>query len=210
MLCTSRQAGKSTVTSVVAVHTAISKPGALVLLIAPSMRQSVELYNKVVQVHSSTRGLPPLRYETRTGCEYETGSRIIALPGKPETIRGFSAVDLIIVDEAAFVQDQLVAGVRPMLAVSQGRMMMISTPFGRRGTFFETWRNDNGWRKIKVTADMVPRIDPAFLEEERIALGDAVFSQEYDAEFLSAETSLFNYDVIQAALDAGAEIERWF
>src|SRR3954453_23162463 len=47
LLLASRQSGKSTATSLLALHTALYRPGALVLLIAPTFRQSSELYRKV-------------------------------------------------------------------------------------------------------------------------------------------------------------------
>ena len=40
ILCCSRQAGKSTVSSVLAIHTALYRPGSLVVMVSPSQRQS--------------------------------------------------------------------------------------------------------------------------------------------------------------------------
>jgi hypothetical protein len=60
------------------------------------------------------------------------GSRIISLPGDEETIRGYSGVRRLIVDEASRVLDPLYFAIRPMRApmraVSQGRMICLSTP----------------------------------------------------------------------------------
>jgi hypothetical protein len=60
-----------------------------------------------------------------------------ALPGTQKSIRGFSGAALLIVDEAARVDDALYYAVKPMLAVSGGSLLMLSTPYGRRGVFFE-------------------------------------------------------------------------
>ena len=46
------------------------------------------------------------------------GSRIIALPGTEKTIRGYAAADLVVIDEAARVEDDLLTAVRPMLAAA--------------------------------------------------------------------------------------------
>jgi hypothetical protein len=75
------------------------------------------------------------------------GSRIEALPGTERTVRGFSGASLLIVDEAARVDDGLVYSVRPMLAVSGGSLMMLSTPFGRRGVFYREWTEGEGWER---------------------------------------------------------------
>ena len=74
--------------------------------------------------------------ESRLSIELETGSRIVSLPGREATIRGFSGVHLLVVDEAARVADELYQAVRPMLAVSGGRIVLLGTPFGKRGFFF--------------------------------------------------------------------------
>jgi hypothetical protein len=66
-------------------------------------------------------------------------SKIVALPCKEETIRGYSSVGLLIIDEAARVPDELYHGVRPMLEASDGRIICLSTPFGRVGLFYDAW-----------------------------------------------------------------------
>ena len=129
------------------------------------------------------------------------GSRVVSLPGSSETVRGFSAPRLVIEDEAAFVEDGVYGAVRPMLAVSGGRLILMSTPYGKRGHFFEAWK-DGGpdWLKIEVTALQCPRISEAFLEKERREIGDLWFRQEYGCEFLETVDQVFRYDDIQRAL----------
>jgi hypothetical protein len=131
--CT-RQAGKSTCTAALALHQALYQPGPLVLLLAPALRQSQELFRKVKHF-ASALDLPneAIEGETSLRIELVNGGRIETLPGKEGTIRGFSAVSLLIVDEAARVADELYRAIRPMLAVSGGRVVLLSSPFGRRG-----------------------------------------------------------------------------
>jgi len=130
------------------------------------------------------------------------GSRIVSLPGNEETIRGFSNVSLIIEDEAARVDDNLYRAIRPMLAISGGQLILMSTPFGRRGHFFEEWENGGPvWYRIKILATECPRITPAFLEQERNSLGRWWFEQEYMCKFEEAEDQVFKYDEVMEALD---------
>src|SRR5215210_542190 len=136
LLC-SRQSGKSTVTSILATHRAVSVPGSLVLLLAPALRQSQELFRKVKGVYGALGDPVPAVVENALSLELSNGSRIVTLPGKEATIRGFSAPDLVIEDEASRVSDELHQAIRPMLAVSQGRLVLLSSPFGRRGHFYE-------------------------------------------------------------------------
>src|ERR1700733_2972643 len=48
LLNCSRQSGKSRTVAALAVHTAVFQPGSLTLLLSPSLRQSVELFRKVL------------------------------------------------------------------------------------------------------------------------------------------------------------------
>jgi hypothetical protein len=199
LLC-SRQAGKSTSTAALAIHTALYDPGSLTLLFAPSMRQSQELFRKVSEFYSTIDPMP-LEQESMSRLELPNGSRVVSLPATPESIRGYSAPKLIIVDEAAFVEDGLYQAVRPMLAVSNGRLIGMSSAHGKRGWFYQAW-TDGGphWERIMVTAYDCPRITSEFLERERAAMPDAQFRQEYLCEFVDTNDAVFPSDLIRSAL----------
>jgi len=201
IMCCSRQSGKSTITSIVAAHQAVAVPNSLTLIVSPSLRQSGELYAKVRSVLVALgTAIPPATQETATTLRLANGSRVVSLPGSEKTIRGFSAPDLVIEDESARVDDETHQALRPMLAVSAGRMILLSTPFGRRGHFFETWSAGGpSWERVRITADDVPRIDPAWLEQERAAIGSWWFEQEFLCVFKDATDAYFRSEDIDAA-----------
>jgi hypothetical protein len=201
LLC-SRQAGKSTCTAALATHTAVYEPGSLTLLFAPSQRQSIELFRKVTDFYSTIDPMP-LEQESMSRLELPNGSRVVSLPATPESIRGYSAPKLIIVDEAAFVDDGLYQAVRPMLAVSNGRLIGMSSAHGKRGWLYQAW-TDGGpyWERIMVTAYDCPRITPAFLERERAAMPDAQFRQEYLCEFVDTNDAVFPSSLVRSALSS--------
>lgn len=202
LLC-SRQAGKSTVSAHLATHEANYGPPAPILLLSPSLRQSQELFRTVKSgMMASGDVLSPIRQESALSLELERGSRVICLPGHEATVRGFAGVRLLVVDEASRVDDSLYQAIRPMLAVSRGRIILLSTPFGRRGFFHHEWvEGGPDWKRVKVTAHDVPRIDPAWLEAERGRIGDWWFSQEYLCEFVDTQDVVFRYEDVQRALD---------
>ena len=81
-------------------------------------------------------------------------------------------ISILVIDEAARVPDELYRAVRPMMAVWQGRLICLSTPYGRRGFFHDCWANGgDDWARIEVPAERVGRITQAFLEQERRAHG---------------------------------------
>ena len=205
LLC-SRQAGKSTVAGALALNTALLKPKSLVLLLSPSLRQSGELFRKVMDLFF--RLVRPLGVvaENALQIEFTNGSRIVSLPAVEGTIRGFSGVAMLIIDEASRVKDALYYAVRPMLAVSQGRLIALSTPFGKRGWYHEEWSGNGDWERVKVAAENCPRITPAFLAEERSSLGERWFQQEYRCSFEDSVGSVFSHEDIMAAFSSDVEV----
>ena len=191
LLNCSRQSGKSTTVATLAVHTAFYDPGYPILLLSPGLRQSQELFRKCLYVYRALGRPFPAEAETALQLELENGSRIISLPGTEATVRSFSGVKLLIIDEAARVEDALYMAVRPMLAVSGGRLVQLSSPFGTRGFFWEAWKQRERWDYYEVPATECPRISPEFLEEERETMGDWWFQQEYMCKFLDALTAAF-------------------
>ena len=196
-----RQVGKSTTAGAMGLHMALFRPGALVLLLSPSQRQSGELFRRVNDAYRAIGKPVPVKAESALRVEFANGSRIVSLPSGEATVRGFSGVDLLVIDEASRVPDDLYRAVRPMLAVSGGRLIALSTPFGRRGWFHQEWTEGKGWQRIKVTATECPRISSEFLEQEKASLGDWWYRQEYQCEFTDTDQSIFSYDLVHQALD---------
>ncbi len=206
LLC-SRQSGKSCTSAILAVHQAVYDPGALILLLSPSLRQSQELFRKCLDVYRATHRPVPASAESALRLELDNGSRIVSLPATEGAIRGYSAVRLLIVDEAARVEDSLYLSVRPMLAVSAGRLIGLSTPFGTRGFFYEAWRGPEPWERYEVPATMCPRIPASFLAEERRNMGEWWFEQEFMCRFMEGQTQVFTREEVDRAF--AEKVETW-
>jgi hypothetical protein len=232
----SRQTGKSSASAACALTEALLNPPAEVLIISRAQRQSAEVLRKCREFYRGLQGERVRRRRWRPASvapeveavklrgiredevaisdaqlsmEFTNGSRIISLPGSPDTIVGFSAISLLILDEAARIKDDLYALVRPMLAVSGGRLIALSTPFGRRGWFHSAWvRCDEArlrgqpepWQRFRITAEECPRISAEFLAEERLAIGERWWRQEYGVEFVETIDSVFAHEDIMAML----------
>jgi hypothetical protein len=204
-----RQAGKSSVVAIKSLHIALSEPRSLILLLSRSLRQSAELGRKLFDAYQTSGRTVPPEAESKLALELSNASRILALPGGDEAaIRGFSGVRALVIDEASRCPDALWVALRPMLAVSHGTMLLLSTPYGKRGFFYRVFTQSQGWLKIQVTAEQCPRLTPEFLEEERIELGERWYAQEYGCQFVEAVGQVFS----DAAIDAAfcEEIEPLF
>lgn len=198
LLLAHRQAGKSETAAAKAICRAIVARS-LVLLVSPSLRQSQELFRKV-QDHWTAIGRPmSVTRESALRLELRNGSRIISLPGAEGTIRGYSGVDLLVIDEAARVTDELYHAVTPMIAVSQGQIMALTTPWGKRGWFYHEWLNGgDSWQRFRRVGQDCPRISREFLEEERRTKGPRWFAQEWECSFEEVEDAVFRAEDIEA------------
>jgi hypothetical protein len=196
-----RQWGKTTITGAIASHEAIYCPASMIVLVSPSQQQSGELFKKVAEFWKQLPGAPEATQESLTRLQLANGSRIVSLPGSERTTRGFSGATLVIMDEAARCDDELLAAVMPMLATTQGRFIALSTPKGRRGWFYKTWtEGGEAWQRVSVPATACSRISAEFLDEQRRILGTTVFEQEYCCVFHDDGDSAFNSTLIQQAL----------
>lgn len=194
ILCT-RQAGKSYATGIRALHHAIFNAGSQIIIAAPGERQAKLLLEVIKILYSRYPGRRRARKWNVMSVEFHNGSTIEALPGKDDTIRGYSSIDLLILDEASRVTDTLYHAVRPMLAVSGGDLILLSTPFGKRGFYYETWEravNDPSWLRIgPIPATQITRISAQFLQEERDSLPRAIYEQEYECKFTDRIGTIF-------------------
>jgi hypothetical protein len=204
LLNTTRQWGKSSVVAAKAVTIMLIEPNSLCLCVSPSMRQSAELYSKAVQIFHKLGDPVPATRETATTLELSNKSRLVSLPGTPGTIRGFSKVRYLAVDEAALASDELFSACSPMLARSpNGEQVLASTPFGCRGEFWRCWTQVPGWDKVRVTADEVPGIPRDYLEQQRLTIGERNFRQEFFCSFESVSDAVFDWGLIEKALEGG-------
>ena len=207
LLC-ARQYGKSTMMAIKAVMRAVGHPGQLILFTAPSIRQSSELLRKAEgflrMLGIAVRGDGTNQHSA----VLPNGSRIVALPGSEGTIRGFSRVDLILIDEASRVPDDLYQALRPMLLVGGGDLWIMSTPLGKRGFFYESWvYGGDEWARFEAKATENPRIGRDQLEKERSQCGGAaVFAQDYLCEFVDTGGQLFATQLVEDAVDADFEV----
>lgn len=195
-----RQSGKSTTTATKALHTGLYKPKSLILLVSPSLRQSQELFRKVRDAYGALKNPPLLVEDNKLSMTLANQSRIVSLPGDQATVRGYSGVTLILEDEASQVKDEFYQAILPMLIINKGQLIAMTTPYGKRGHFFEEWTNGGDeWKRIEITAAQCPRMPEEDLEKQRRSMGDMFFRQEFLCEFVDTEDQTFNYDLIRRA-----------
>jgi hypothetical protein len=194
-----RQVGKSTVVAALALHTCLYRPGALVIVIAPSQRQSRELFIKIMGFLQSLEPVEPTEEETKLSLALSNGSRVVTLPGdNARTVRGYSAPALVIEDEAAFVADDTFDALIPMLAASpNGRIVLMSTPYVAAGHFYSIWHGQGDWERFEHPTSDCPRVSKEWLAARKRE-DPLRFAREYECQFGSPEDSLFTAAMLDA------------
>lgn len=197
---TARQVGKTTTAAWAIAHAMLFMPGSLSVIACPAQRQSAEAVRRVKQV--LVKAGARFASDNVYGLELDNGSRVLALPSDDDTIRGLTVDAWIVADEAARLDEDLIAALRPMRARRpQARFAMLSTAWSRSDPFWLAWAGDNpSWIRLQATADMPGAAFTAeFLRQERLELGEQKFRREYLGIPGGDEASPFTWDLYERA-----------
>jgi len=196
---TARQVGKTTTAAWAIAHFMRFTPGGLCVIACPAQRQSAEAVRRVRE--NLIKVGAELKVDNVYGLELKNGSRVLALPGSDDSIRGLTVDGWIVADEAARLDNDLISALRPMRARRpQARFAMLSTAWSRTDPFWTAWSDDNpSWLRLKATADVPGLFAPAYLEQERGALGEHNFNREYLGIPIGATASPFGWELYERA-----------
>ena len=196
---TARQVGKTTVAACAMAHTALMQAGSLSVIACPAQRQSAEAVRRV-RGYLEQVGVK-FTSDNVYGLELDNGSRVMALPGSDDSIRGLTVDGWIVADEAARLTDNLIAALRPMRARRPDtRFAMLSTAWSRTDPFWKVWSGDDrSWIRLKATADQVGIFSASYLEQERRNLGEVGFRREYLGIPESDQASPFTWELYERA-----------
>lgn len=219
----SRQIGKSFTGAAKAVSWAMTQPKTDVLIASPSERQSYEAVLKckdwseafsfAIAEQIDERDAPGALMKSST-ITYPNKSRIIAVPGKPDTVRGYCAHTWL--DEFAFFEDPAATWKALLPSISnplKGRKnaFITSTANGKsgRGARFYKMCTDTKsvWNVHKTTILQAAPLLGTDIEELKAAIDDDdAWAQEFMCEFLDSSNVLLPYDVIALAESTEASV----
>ncbi len=208
-----RQCGKTETAAIIAIHAACTRPGALIVIIGAVGDHITTFFDRIdsfLDQAAPTLGAGgPHNAITKTAStgsshrvirRFPNRSRILGLTTK-KAVRSHTA-RLIVLDEAGDIADPVWEGVLPTLATTDGDILVIGTPKGARGWYYDLWKNSlntqgpRGWFKSQYPASENPRISPEYLAEMRLTKGEAWMRQEFGCEFLHDGQSLLHPDDI--------------
>jgi len=204
--CMGRQTGKSTTIAIKAVHFACTNESATVLITAPSRRQSMLMFRKISSFVSKSALRKGVTRSTQTVIQLSNGSEIVALPCSEHFLRGYTA-HMVIADEAAFIpEDTIINILSPMLATTNGTLVLLSTPWGKDHFFYRAFM-DPDFSVYKIKSTECPLIKPEFLKKQQQLMTREAYAMEYEAEFQEAAASYFSQDLIRSSINPALELE---
>ncbi len=201
ILCCARQWGKTTIIGIKALHAAIFHPGTEIAIISKSLKHAGILISRVCQ-SAAILGYPRKRVLGHLhSLELPNGSKIYGIANAESAIRGYT-IDIVIVDEASQIADDVIGAASPTLGRTNGKLWLLSTPNGQTGLFFNVWHNQQltDWFKMKATIEDAPYASPAFIEEQK-RLFPYKFRQEFYCEFTPAKGRLLNHERVNQMID---------
>jgi len=207
---TARQVGKTTAAAVGMAHSALFMPGSLSVIACPTQGQSAEALRKV-------RGMvlkagAELSTENVYKLELSNGSRVLALPGTHESIRGLTVDAWIVADEAAQLDPAIMAALHPMRTQRpNARFAMLSTAWTRTDPFWSVWDNcDPSWTRIDATLGVAPHlIAAAVVEKARRQLSEDDFKREYYGIPAGSHVSTFSFELYERATQTPVHPNMW-
>ncbi|MHA1642263.1 MAG: terminase large subunit domain-containing protein [Promethearchaeota archaeon] len=202
-----RQVGKSLMAAVKALYRAFMYPKQQILIIAAYRQQANLVFSAIKEcINNSEYIKDKIIRETLTQIHFDNGSVLYCLAaGLGKSIRGFSP-DMIILDEAAFVPDKVWEAIEPMAAVKDATIILLSTPFGKTGFFYEKFKTDE-YTKFHIRCRDCPAYKKEYLERMKKTKPQIIYQQEYEGEFVEVANNWFPLSLIKSCVVDGQEID---
>ena len=195
ILCCNRQWGKTTTIAVKALHKAITTADQTIVIISRTKLQAGILIERACTFAARLGHKIRRVLGHQFSLKLPNGSRIFAVPHTCDTSVGVTA-NVLIVDEAALVKDEVFFTVAPFVGRTHGSIWLMSTPRRQVGFFYNLWHDrDPRWQRVKSTIADCPDIDPEFLEMQKWA-DETKYRQDFLCEFIQPADRLISREFI--------------
>ncbi len=192
-----RQCGKTTVVSLLAARAALRKPNQFILIGSGILDQAHHLFRKIKDYVFEKHEKQVVGRTTLNFMQFKNGSKILCVPigDTGDSMRGYTA-NLIIIDEAAIVPDRAWDAIEPVISVAKGKVILLSTPQGKKGFFWKAFKNPDFFTK-QISARDCPRHTKEFLDRKQAEKSAVAFATEYLGEFIDDYSRKFTDEWIE-------------
>ena len=210
-----RQVGKTTMAENALLEMAINHAGTLSLLIEPTLDQARRVYKELVKAIEDTPALKR-KNDSLLEIEFLHGSTILFKSAEQrDNLRGFTVTGLLVIDECAFILDEILDILLPTTDVHRAPMLLISTPKLKQGFFWRYWSAGLAGTNPNIVSIDFNEFDTSFLlqeerlEQYRTMMPKAQFTSEYLGEFLDTDAILFT-NITECIGDPGNGSELYY
>jgi len=205
VLCAGRRAGKTRVFGVLALWTMFRRPGAKVLIVSAGEIAVKRTHAEITAMVSSALGTASsVVADAAHTLTLSNGSTMESVPSSLRAVRSAEA-DLLIIDEAGFVDQQVWEAAEPVVGARAGaRVLIASSPWGGPGHFFhDLWRQGMDHPDAEVQSwhwpsTVSPMVDRVWLEGVQQRSASDYFAREYLAEWSGQFGAYFSEDDLMA------------
>lgn len=187
-----RQVGKNFLGTAVLLN--YCSMGKINAILEPSLNQCRRVFKQITKALARSGLLASCNASTLT-IEFKNGAEIMfKSAAQGDNLRGDTITGILIIDEAAFIEDDIIETVLPTIDANNANLMIISTPLFTSGYFYEEYISE-GLNKLVLDwndYDTSCFLSATKLEEYRRRLSPNKFKSEYLGQFITENGLLFN------------------
>ena len=192
-----RQCGKSVLEEIIALYSTLSKDKQRCYVLEPTFNQCDRLMNDLLEMVKGKPFYKNHNYVKRT-INFKNGSqiRLFSAEQGEEALRGYTC-EILLIDETGYISNKIINAVLPYVNVSNGPVVMVSTPRGRSGIFYDYYVMGNDPTKPLVFSydwaleDVSALLSPERLELYRASMDVLAFRTDYEGQFLDGLSRFF-------------------
>jgi hypothetical protein len=199
VLVSSRQIGKTLMATNLLLYYAINSPESYNVLVSPIFAQSKKCFLDLSKAAGHNNPLIVSTNASELIMQFRNGSTIRMVSGESrQNLRGFTVSGILVIDEAAFLDEELWNEVLMPTTVIRGqKVLFISTPNGYNWfkTIYEYGQSPEhpDWKSYRITSLDNPYMSQAVLDMAKITLPEKAYLQEYLGQFTEGGGSVFDF-----------------
>ena len=195
-----RQLGKTSMLEMLLLKTALTNQDSISIAISPTLTQSIKLYKEILKPVLGTQLLKSQNGQ-RLSITFYNGAEILFKSGEQkDALRGFNVRNggILVLDEAAFLSDEVFYLVQPFTNVSKAPIVLTSTPLYKLGFFYDHYmlglnnaKNIYAYDWTDSKYDTSEFLSPEVLDRIRKQVPISTFLTDYLGQFLDLQSGVF-------------------
>ena len=180
-----RQCGKSFLASLILIYFSLNKRDTTSLIVEPTLNQSRRVFKEITKMLEGSNIIKNAN-QSLLSIDFINGSEIIFKSAEQyDAIRGYSVSGILIVDEGAFIVDDVYEILFPVRDAHNAPMLVISTPLFCDGYFYRLFTSTNSKSYDWCDYDTSMFLSDEKLEQYRNTLSELKFRSEYLGQFIT-------------------------